>query len=69
MRSKPSKAFATRLPAEEAQRLETVIESTGKSRAEIIRRAVRYYLAENPDEIPAVYPTGSMNRFWAELME
>lgn len=42
-----------RLPDPLAKRLETAAEERGAFQSEIVRRAIRYYVAENPDEIRA----------------
>lgn len=69
MRSQPSTAFATRLPREEAQRIEAAIERTGQTRAEFVRAAIRDYLQRNPREIPELYPEESHARFIAEITQ
>lgn len=69
MESNPTSAFATRLPAQEAEQLEAAIEATDQTTAELLRRAIRFYMAENPDRIADLYPEGSANRFIAELEE
>lgn len=67
MRSHTSKAFATRLQATEAEQFEAVLEETGQSKSELVRRAIRYYVSKNPDEITILYPENSVSRFMAEL--
>lgn len=67
MRSTTSEAFATRLPADESREIEAAIDETNASRAEFLRRAVRYYVAENPDRIETFRPEDPMDRFWTEL--
>ena len=62
-----SKAFATRLPATEAESLDKALEETGQSKAEFVRRAIRYYVSKNPDDIMVLYPKNSVGRFMAEL--
>lgn len=69
MSSHSSEAFATRLPGDEAEQLNTISERTDQTRAEILRRAVRYYFAHNPDEIPELSPEGSAERPILEMME
>lgn len=49
-----SEAFATRLPAREAERVLEAVEQTDRTRASLLERALRYYLAENPDDIPVL---------------
>ena len=69
MGSKPTKAFATRLPANEANQLERIIEGTDQTKSVLVRRAIRYYVKENPDRLNALYPEDSIERFMAELGE
>lgn len=69
MRSKTSEAFATRLSNEEATMVNDAVDETGGTKADFVRRAIRYYVAENPDRIVALCPEGSMDRFWWELTE
>jgi len=69
MRDRTSKAFAARLPAAEAAEIETALEETGQLRSEFVRRAIRYYIDQNPDEIAVLYPQNSINRFMTELGE
>ena len=47
-----TEAFATRLPAKEAERVVEAVQQTDWTRASLLERALRYYLAENPDDIP-----------------
>jgi hypothetical protein len=56
MRSNGTEAFATRLSCEEAELILEAVEQTGLSRSELLARGFRYYLEENPDEIPAFHP-------------
>lgn len=67
MGTKPTKAFATRLPVREADQLERVVEETDQTKAILVRRAIRYYVKQNPDRIDALYPKNSVGRFMAEL--
>jgi predicted DNA-binding protein len=67
MGTQPSKAFATRLSAAESEQLEAALKETGQSESEFVRRALRYYVSKNPDEIIALYPENSVNRFIAKL--
>lgn len=55
MRSKPTRPFATRLPAQQADRLDAAIEETSSSTSEFLRRAIDYYIRRNPDDISALY--------------
>jgi hypothetical protein len=54
MTSGDTEAFATRLTAEEASYVNEAIEQTGLSQSDFVARSVRYYLIENPDNIPAL---------------
>jgi predicted DNA-binding protein len=51
MRSKLTRSFATRLPAEQAELLNSAIDETGSTKAELLRRAVTYYINLNPDHL------------------
>ena len=42
-----------RLPDPLSKRLETAAEERGAFQSEIVRRAIRYYVSENPDQIRA----------------
>lgn len=53
--------FATRLPGEEARRLQTALRETGRTQSEHVARAIRYYHRENPDNIPALHPEDQEN--------
>ena len=67
MRSQPSKAFATRLPAQEAEQIEAAVDELDWSKSEFVRQAIRYYISQNPDAIPTLYPDNSVNRLLAEM--
>jgi|GEM_PF-2214572 metal-responsive CopG/Arc/MetJ family transcriptional regulator len=69
MSEESSRAFATRLPSEDARQLESIIEATGQSRSDVVRRAIRFYLDRNPDRVPELYPEGSVDRMMAEMGE
>lgn len=69
MGSEPTKAFATRLSATEAAHIEKAIDDTGWTRADFVRRAIRYYVAKNPDHIAALSPANSLEEFVTELTE
>lgn len=69
MSSEPTKAFATRLPATEAELLQAVVEETDLTRSDIVKRALRHYLADNPDQIRILTPEDSLDRFIRELVE
>lgn len=64
-----TEAFATRLPGTEAAKIEQVIDDTSWTRADFVRRAIRYYMAKNPDHITALPPTNSLEEFVTELTE
>jgi len=69
MRNCTSQAFATRLSAREAEQVEAAIEETGQTRSEFVRRAIRYYVSQNPEQIVVLFPENSVNRWIAELGE
>lgn len=54
MRSESTKAFATRLPRGEAEQIEETIEKRRLTKSALVRRALRFYITENPDRIPAL---------------
>ena len=66
MPSEKSQAFATRLPADEAATIERAMAETDWSKAELLRRALRYYQRRNPDDIAVFYPEGSVERMLVE---
>lgn len=51
MVSEETKAFATRLPAKESERILEAVEETNWSRSKILERGLRYYIEVNPDDI------------------
>ncbi|SFR97457.1 hypothetical protein SAMN05216559_1857 [Halomicrobium zhouii] len=55
MKTGETEAFATRLPAAEAARVRDAVDQTSLSRSDLLARALRYYVAENPDGIPAFH--------------
>jgi predicted DNA-binding protein len=65
MPTQNSKAFATRLPADEAERIEAAVEQTEQTKSAFIKRAVRYYVIKNPDDIAVLYPKHSIHRLLA----
>lgn len=63
METESTKAFATRLPAEEAEVLDEVVAEIGLTRSAVVRKAIRFYLVKNPDNATALTPedfTGQM---------
>ena len=68
MGTNSSTTFATRLPSEEAALVEAALNETDQQPAELLRTAIRYYVRENPDQIVAFCPEGSLEAFWAEMM-
>ena len=54
-----TEAFATRLSAVEAEHIREALNQTGLSRSDLVARGLRYYLEENPDNIPAFRPDKS----------
>lgn len=59
MRSKPTRPFATRLPAQQADLVDAAIEETESTQSDFLRRALEYYVRRNPDDIQALYPDDS----------
>lgn len=66
MRNRTSKTFAGRLPAQEAARIEAVIEENGQTQSEFIQQ-IRYYCSQNPAQIIALYSENSVNRWLVEI--
>lgn len=48
-----TEAFATRLPPKEVERVIEAVEKSDWTRASLLKHALRYYIDENPDDIPA----------------
>jgi hypothetical protein len=53
MTTSETEAFATRISAEEPERIRDGLEQTDFSRSNLLARGFRYYVAENPAGIPA----------------
>ena len=68
MRTRSSTAYATRLPEEQAALAEDALEETDQTPTNLLRKAVEYYIQENPDRIEAFYPDESIEQFCAEFM-
>lgn len=51
-----TEAFATRLSAEEAECVREALDQTDLSQSDLLALGFRYYMAENPDDIPAFRP-------------
>jgi len=64
-----TKAVATRITASEAAQLEDALEETDWTRSDFVRRAIQYYLSQNPDKLQALYAEGSLEQFVTELVE
>ena len=69
MESETTRAFATRLPISEAELLEAAVKDTNLTRAAVVRRAIEYYLKENPDRIRALFPEDSLDQLMTEMLE
>ena len=69
MGDRPTKAFATRLQRTDARQLETAVEALGETESQVVRRVLLYYLDRNPDDVPALSPADSPQRFMTEMME
>jgi len=48
-----TKSVNCRLVQEEADRIDEAAEEENKIRSEVIRRGIRYYMDENPDDLDA----------------
>ena len=69
METSPTKAFATRITASEAAQIEDALEETDWTKSDFVRRTIRYYAEQNPDEIRAFYAEDSLGQFVMELTE
>ncbi|MFC5135882.1 MULTISPECIES: hypothetical protein [Haloferacaceae] len=69
METSPTKAFATRITASEAAQIEDALEDTNWTKSGFVRRTIRYYVKQNPDEIRAFYAEDSLEQFVTELVE
>lgn len=69
METESTKAVATRITTSEAAQLEDALEETDWTRSDFIRRAIQYYLEQNPDDLRAFYAEGSLEQFVTELVE
>lgn len=67
MRDRPMEAFATRLPASDADVVNAVIDETDLTDSQILRRAIRYYLRENPDNIGQLNAQEFVDQILADL--
>lgn len=67
METESTKAFATRLPAEEAEVLNEVVEETRLTRSALLRKAIRLYMVKNPDHATVLTPDDFTSRMMAEL--
>jgi hypothetical protein len=65
----PTKAFATRITASEAAQIEDALEETDWTKSDFVRRTIRYYVEQNPDEIRAFHAEDSLEQFVTELVE
>lgn len=69
VKSENTRAFATRLPISEAELLEAAVKETDLTRAVVVRRAIEYYLKENPDRIRVLFPEDSLDQLMTEMLE
>lgn len=53
MTSGETEAFATRLSAKEAERVREALDQTDLTKSDLLALGFRYYMNENPDNIPA----------------
>jgi predicted DNA-binding protein len=67
--TKPTKAVATRIDVSEAAQLEDALEETDWTKSDFVRRAIQYYIEQNPDDLRAFYAEGSLEQFVTELVE
>jgi predicted DNA-binding protein len=69
VKSENTRAFATRLPISEAELLEAAVKETDLTRAVVVRRAIEYYLKENPDRIRVLFTEDSLDQLMTEMLE
>lgn len=69
MTSNTSRAFAGRLPADEAELFEAAIEESNETKSELVRRALRRYIRRNPDDSEAFRSGDSLDSFVREMLE
>ena len=67
MTSRTSEAFAGRLPADEAALLKAAIEESSETESEIVRRALRLYVRQNPDNFEVLQSPDPFEAFVEEL--
>lgn len=69
METEQTSTVATRITASEAAQLEDALEETDWTRSDFVRRAIQYYLSQNPDKLQALDAEGSLEQFVTELVE
>jgi hypothetical protein len=55
MTSGKTEAFATRISNDGGERVEEAARETSLSKSDLLARALRFYMAKNPDDIAAFY--------------
>lgn len=65
--SNSTEAFATRLPAEDAERLKELMRTKGWNEAEAVRQIIQDWLDEDPDNILSPDPLDSVESFGDSL--
>jgi len=66
MSSDTSVAFAGRIPNERAAILDQAVEEGFEYKSDLVVRALRYYMAENPDRLQAFQPENKEEDFLAK---
>ena len=69
MATNSTEAFATRLPEEQAEQIETILDRTGMTRSEYLRQAAEHYLETDPDNLRRDDPTASIESLMDDLVE
>ena len=67
MSSDSSVVFAGRVPNETAEMLTQAVEEGFDCNSDLVVRALRYYIAENPDRLQAFQPADSEKDLLAEI--
>jgi predicted DNA-binding protein len=64
-----TQAFATRLPEEQAEQIEVILDREEMTRSEYLRQAVEHFFETDPDNLRQDDPTASVESLMADLVE
>lgn len=62
-----TEAVSGRVSADVVAQIERATEETGLTKSRLVARAIEHYIEENPDDISAFYPDGSLAAFVEEF--